>query len=135
VKAADVTDDEAIRDLLAAYALRLDADDLDGCLDLFDADGEFEVYGHVLSRERTRKMFGRAPKGMHLIGAALIDIRADAATVRSQVLFVDSTTHQMRPALYDDQLKKVGGRWLFARRRCQFITATGLNDSPEDPAA
>jgi hypothetical protein len=134
VKAAEMTDDETIRDLLADYALRLDVDDVDGCLGLFTDDGEFEVYGQTLSRERIRKMFTRAPKGMHLTGAAHVDLRGDSATVRSQVLFVDSTTHQIRTALYDDQLVKVGGQWLFARRRCRFLTATGLSDTPPDPA-
>jgi uncharacterized protein (TIGR02246 family) len=128
------TEAEAIRDLLAAYALTLDVDDLDGCLELFTEDGEFQVYGKRLSREQIRKMFTRAPRGMHMTGAALIDVRGDAAAVRSQVLFVDSSTHQMRPALYDDDLSKVDGRWRFARRRCQFLTEAGLADSPQEPA-
>lgn len=130
--AAKVTDDEAIRDLLAAYALRLDADDLEGCLELFAEAGEFEVYGQTLPRDRIRRMFARAPNGMHMTGAAQIDVHGDAATVRSQVLFVDSTTHQMRPALYDDQLVKLDGRWLFERRRCRFLTSAGLADSPQE---
>jgi len=130
-----MTDDDSIRELLAHYALRLDADDVDGCLDLFTENGEFEVYGRTLPREGIRKMFARAPKGMHLTGAALVDVCDGSATVRSQVLFVDSTTHRMRPALYDDQLAKIDGRWLFERRRCQFLSATGLSDSPQDPTA
>lgn len=40
-----VTDDGAIRDLLARYALALDTDDIDRCLDLFTDDGEFVVFG------------------------------------------------------------------------------------------
>jgi hypothetical protein len=124
---------EAIRDLLAAYALALDVDDLDGCLELFTGDGEFQVYGKTLSRERIRTMFTRAPRGMHMTGAALIDAHDDTATARSQVLFVDSSTHQLRPALYDDELLKVDGRWRFARRRCQFLTSSGLADSPQEP--
>jgi hypothetical protein len=127
-----VSDDKAIRDLLAAYALRLDADDLDACLELFADDGEFEVYGTTLSRDRIRKMFMRAPNGMHLTGAALIDVEGETATARSQVLFIDSSTHQMRPALYDDELVVVDGQWRFHRRRCQFLTASGLADSPQE---
>lgn len=129
-----MNDDRKIRDLLAEYALRLDADDIDGCLALFAPDGEFEVYGTVLSRERILKMFTRAPRGMHLTGAALVlRVDGDTAYVRSQVLFVDSTTHQMRPALYDDDLIKADGTWRFRRRRCQFLTADGLSDSSRDP--
>lgn len=126
-----MNDDKAIRNLLAAYALTLDVEDLDACLALFTDDGQFEVYGKTLSRERIRKMFMRAPKGMHMTGAALIDVRGETATARSQVLFVDSSTHQIRPALYDDELISVHGQWRFRRRRCQFLTAAGLSDSPQ----
>jgi SnoaL-like domain len=126
-----MNDDKAIRNLLAAYALTLDVEDLDACLALFTDDGEFEVYGKTLSRERIRKMFMRAPKGMHMTGAALIDVRGETATAQSQVLFVDSSTHQIRPALYDDELMSVHGQWRFRRRRCQFLTAAGLSDSPQ----
>ena len=126
-------DRTAIRDLLASYALLLDADDVEACLDLFTEDGEFLVYGKTLAgRERIKKMFTRAPHGMHLTGAALIDVRGHTAAVRSQVLFVEASTHQMRPALYDDDLVTVQGHWRFRRRRCQFLTASGLSDSPAE---
>lgn len=128
-----MTDHDAIRDLLAGYALTLDADDIDGCLALFAEDGEFLVYGKALAGiERIRTMLTRAPRGMHLTGAAVIDARPGGAVVRSQVLFVDSANHQLRPALYDDDLVERDGRWLFRRRRCRFITADGLCDSPPD---
>ena len=126
-------DRTAIRDLLASYALLLDADEVEACLDLFTEDGEFLVYGKTLAgRERIKKMFTRAPHGMHLTGANLIDVRGHTATVRSQVLFVEASTHQMRPALYDDDLVTVQGHWRFRRRRCQFLTSSGLSDSPAE---
>jgi len=129
-----LTDENEIRDLLAAYALTLDADDIDGCLALFTADGEFVVYGKTLSGpDRIRTMLTRAPRGIHLTGATLVDIQDNAATVRSQVLFVDSATHQLRPALYDDEVVRVNMKWRFRRRRCQFITSTGLSGSPQEP--
>lgn len=127
-------DRAAIAELLAAYALALDGDDIDGCLALFTDDGEFLVYGKTLQGERIRKMFTRAPQGMHLTGAALVELTGDTATVRSQVLFVDSSSHQMRPALYDDELTRTAAGWRFRRRRCQFLTADGLQDSPAEPA-
>src|ERR1700722_16714028 len=105
-------DRTAIRSLLASYALLLDADDIEACLDLFTEDGEFLVYGKTLAgRERIKKMFTRAPRGMHLTGAALIDVGDQIATVRSQVLFVEAATHEVRPALYDDALVNVEGQW------------------------
>jgi len=126
---------DGIRDLLAAYALRLDADDVAGCLELFTDDGEFVVYGKTLiGRERIGRMFTRAPNGLHLIGAAHIEVRDATAVVRSQVLFVEAGTQDVRPALYDDELISVGGHWRFRRRRCRFITAAGLSDAPQQEA-
>ena len=131
-----MTDREAIGDLIAAYALTLDADDIEGCLALFTEDSEYLVFGRtLLGPEKVRKMFTRAPQGMHLTGASLVTVQGDTAMARTQVLFVDSSSHEMRPALYDDDLVKVDGAWRFRRRRCQFLTADGLSDAPQEQAA
>jgi uncharacterized protein (TIGR02246 family) len=127
-----MSDEKEIRDLLATYALSLDVDEFDGCLTLFSDDGEFLVYGKAWAGKRIREMFTQAPRGMHLSGSTLVDLRGDTATARSQMLFIDSSTHELRPALYDDQLVRSEGRWRFRRRRCQFLTASGLSDRPEE---
>ncbi len=125
-----MSDEKEIRDLLAAYALTLDVDDFDGCLELFTADAEFLVYGKTWAGERIREMFTRAPRGMHLCGATLVDLHGETATARTQMLFIDSSTQELRPALYEDDLVRSYGRWRFQRRRCQFLTAKGLSDRP-----
>jgi len=127
-----MSDEKEIRDLLAAYALALDGDDIEGCLKLFTGEGEFLVYGETLAGDRIGEMFTRAPRGMHLCGATLVDLHGDTATARTQVLFIDSSTHEFRPALYDDDLVRSQGHWRFRRRRCQFLTANGLSDSPRE---
>jgi uncharacterized protein (TIGR02246 family) len=129
------TDQAAIRELIASYALALDAGDTDGCVRLFTADAEFLVYGRSFAgHDGIGTMFREAPRGLHLTGVSRIDIHGDAATARSQVLFVRAGDLHLRPALYDDELVRDvtdNGRWLFQRRRCQFITSNGLSDSPE----
>jgi hypothetical protein len=127
-----MSDEKEIRDLLATYALSLDVGDFEGCMKLFADGGEFLVYGETLAGGQIREMFTRAPRGMHLCGATLVDPRGDTATARTQVLFINSLTHQLRPALYDDDLVRSRGRWRFRRRRCQFITANGLSDRPQE---
>jgi uncharacterized protein (TIGR02246 family) len=123
----------AIREVLAEYALTLDAGDIDGCVGLFTADGQFQVYGRSFAGHADiRKMFGDAPKGLHHTGVSRIHVRDDVATVRSQVLFVRAGDLHLRPALYDDELVREGGRWRFRVRRCRFVTTHGLSDSPED---
>jgi uncharacterized protein (TIGR02246 family) len=135
-----VTDDQAaIRELIADYALALDAGDVDACARLFTSDGEFLVYGRCFAGpERIAKMFGDAPRGLHLTGVSRIDVGSgepDTATAQSQVLFVRAGDLHLRPALYDDHLVRHDGRWLFQRRRCQFITSHGLSDNPEVPSS
>jgi uncharacterized protein (TIGR02246 family) len=129
-------DDRAIRDLLARYALALDADDIDRCADLFTDDGEFIVFGReFIGRSQIRGMFESAPRGLHLTGVSSVDVSGDAATARSQVLLVEAGTMHLRPALFDDELSHDGRQWRFRRRRCRFITSGGLGDRPEGPSS
>ncbi|MDT5219158.1 MAG: hypothetical protein QOF15_1263 [Mycobacterium sp.] len=127
-----MNDPDAIRELLACYALALDADDIDECVRLFTEDAEFEVYGKIFDgHEGIRTMFRAAPNGLHLIGASRIDVLQGTASVRSQMLFVDAGTRHSRSALYDDDLVRRQDQWLFRRRRCRFITSGGLSARPE----
>jgi uncharacterized protein (TIGR02246 family) len=129
-----MTDNAAIRELLARYALSLDVDDIDGCLELFTADAEFVTFGRAFTgRDGIGAMMRNAPSGLHLTGVSTIDVRGDTATARSQALFVEAGSLRLRPALYDDDLVKTNGQWRFRRRRCQFITSGGLSDRPEAP--
>jgi uncharacterized protein (TIGR02246 family) len=132
-----VTDDQAaIRELIAGYALALDAGDIEECLQLFTDDAEYLVYGRSFAgRDGIGKMFRDAPRGLHLTGVSRIDVSDGTASARSQVLFVRAGSLQLRPALYDDELVRVDGHWRFQRRRCRFITSAGLADSPEVPSA
>jgi uncharacterized protein (TIGR02246 family) len=128
-----MTDQDRIRELIASYALLLDAGDTAACVQLFTEDGEFEVYGATRTgHDGIGAMFEQAPRGMHLTGVSQIDVAGDTATARTQVLFVNAATHGIRLALYDDELVRVDGCWRFRRRRCQFITNTGLSDTPQE---
>ena len=132
-------DRSAIRELIAGYALALDAGDIDTCVALFAPDAEFLVYGRSFAgHDEIHQMFHDAPRGLHLTGVSRIDVRDDTATARSQVLFVRAGDLHLRPALYDDELVRDpidSGRWRFRRRRCQFVTSRGLSDSPEVPSS
>lgn len=124
--------DAAIRELLAAYALALDGGDVAACVQLFASDAEFLVYGRTFAgHDGIGRMFRDAPRGLHLTGVSKIDMRGDTATARSQVLFVRAGDLALRPALYDDELIRRDGKWLFQRRRCRFVTSHGLSDTPE----
>jgi uncharacterized protein (TIGR02246 family) len=125
------SDRQQIEDLLTAYAIALDIDDIEGCLQLFTPDGGFEVYGRRFAGwDGLRTMMTAAPKGMHFAGRAQIDVTGDRASVRSQLVFFEASMAETRLAIYDDAVLKAEGHWRFHTRRCRFITPDGLSDRP-----
>lgn len=125
------TDREQIEDLLTAYALALDVDDIEGCVQLFSRDGGFEVYGRRFGGwEGLRTMMTAAPRGMHFAGRAQISLDQDRALVRSQLVFIEASMAETRLAIYDDVVVRSDGQWRFESRRCRFLTPDGLSDRP-----
>lgn len=124
----------AIANLLAEYCLALDHDEIDRCIDLFTDDGAFEVYGRTWAgRDRLRKMMASAPRGLHLGGPPYVEsIDGDAARSKQNLLFMERSGREVRRTLYTDDLRRTPEGWRIRRRRCQFITADGVRDSPGD---
>jgi 3-phenylpropionate/cinnamic acid dioxygenase small subunit len=127
-------DHAAITDLLARYCLALDLDDIDTWVGLFTEDSSYEVFGRRWEgHEGLRKMMRAAPGGLHLGGPPVIELVApDEARTTQNLLFVESTKGVMRKSVYTDVLRRTVDGWKIARRRCQFITAEGLSDRPEE---
>ncbi|WP_405182661.1 nuclear transport factor 2 family protein [Nocardia sp. NBC_01377] len=122
-----LADRVAIDDLLSEYALRLDVDDIDGAAALFLEDGEFDTYGHVFAgRQRIRRMFAGAPKGIHLAGRSTVTARADGADVRMQLVFFPADRSPHRLAIYDVHVVGTAGTaWAIRRMRCRFLNDAG----------
>lgn len=126
-----VEDRQAIEDLLSAYVLALDVDDVDAAVALFAEGAEFRTYGRVFAGEKLRRMFETAPKGQHLTGRSLVSPAGDGATVRSQLVFLPADRAEHRLTIYDDEVVRVDGRWLFRSRTVRFMDTTGaLHDRP-----
>ncbi|WP_216913181.1 nuclear transport factor 2 family protein [Nocardia noduli] len=121
-------DRRAIDDLLSAYALRLDVDDIDGASALFAEDGEFETYGHVFAgRARILRMFASAPKGLHLAGRSTVTPSADGADARMQLVFFPADSAPRRLAVYDVRVARSGdGDWVIRRMECRFMNGEGI---------
>lgn len=125
------SDREQIEELLTAYAIALDLDDIERCVQLFTPDGGFEVYGRRFAGgDGLRAMMTAAPRGMHLAGRAQIAVDGDTAGVRSQLVFIEASMAETRLAIYDDALVRLDGHWRFETRRCRFLTPDGLSDRP-----
>jgi hypothetical protein len=123
----------AIADLLARYCLTLDADDVDGWVELFLPDARYEVYGRSFDgHEGLRKMLDGAPGGLHLGGPPIIEMTGpDRAKTTRNLLFVDRATRESRSAVYTDELHRTAAGWRIAHIRCRFIVADGLSDRPD----
>ncbi|HEX4864400.1 MAG TPA: nuclear transport factor 2 family protein [Acidimicrobiales bacterium] len=129
----DPQDYVSIANLLAEYCLALDRDEIDHCVGLFTEDARFEVYGRSFDgREGIRKMMSSAPGGLHLGGPPLIEaVSGDTAQVKQNLLFIDRSTGMSRRTLYTDLLVRSGDSWRIRRRRCEFITASGIQERPD----
>lgn len=120
-----------INELLARYSNRLDRSDHFGWVDLFTADGRFEVYGRSFDgHDGLLRMAEGAPPGLHLTSAPLIELDGEGASVQQSFLFVDQVTHDTRIGWYDDQLVRTSVGWRFRIRRSTFLTPDGPSDRP-----
>jgi SnoaL-like domain len=119
-------DRQLIEELLSTYVLSLDVEDTDTTVSLFTEDGEFRVYDRAFAgHDGLRRMFTAAANGLHLGGRSLITATAEGAGVRQQLIFYPADRSEHRLAIYDDEVVKIDGRWLFRSRTCRFMNAEG----------
>jgi uncharacterized protein (TIGR02246 family) len=126
-----VEDELAIRRIIVEYAVRLDARDFDGYLDLFAADGIWQVGQTVRrGREDIREMlvgiYGN-PKaepygydGFRTVSNVQVEVEGDRATARSRHLtLVRGERGNPTPilsGLYEDEFVRENGAWKILRR-------------------
>lgn len=127
----DRRDRDEIFDLLARYGSMLDRGDHEAWVDLFTAEGSFEVFGRSFEgRQGLMRMAETAPGGVHLAGLPVIELEGDAARVQQSFAFFDQHTHEARIGWYDDVMRRDGERWRLDKRRTTFLTAEGPSDRP-----
>ena len=123
---------DEVTDLLARYGSLLDRGDHAAWVDLFTAEGSFEVLGRSFQgREGLMGMAETAPGGVHMAGLPVIELDGDSAEVQQSFVFIDQHSHEVRIGWYDDVMRREDGRWRFERRRATFLTAEGPSDRPE----
>lgn len=143
-----------IEDLMARYLFAIDYFDWDAYVETFAEDGELEfasgtskgrdaIRAAVTSfSERIGQFYhtedGKAAKLRHVILQSSIRVEGDRAWARS--LWVEMANHgpgdTMKMGtygLYEDDLVKVDGQWLFARRRVLNEFLPGRNSGPGNP--
>ena len=127
-------DRSAIEDLQARYLFAMDFHDPDLYVTTFTEDGILDVgSGEIKGREAIKQTIARMPRpaptpglhdavGRHNISNIVIKIDGNKATGRAY-WFHYSNDNPKRAGVFDgfghyeDELVKVKGRWLFAKRR------------------
>ena len=127
---------QQIHALLLAYRRTLDEKDFDGYAELFGDDGQFVTDDFVATgRAEIRSMLDDmvpeylAPVGgddLHLLCNVEIEVADDdTATASSTWVYLvrgDGDAPQLsKLGHYHDQLRRVDGRWRFARRRAPMM--------------
>src|SRR5215470_14080358 len=127
-------DRAAIEDLQARYLFALDFHDPDGYVSTFTPDGVLDYgSGEVKGREAIKAVIARMPSpgstagvrpaaARHNISNIVIKVDGDHAAGRSYWFHYSNDNPQRRGVFdgfghYEDQLVKIDGKWLFAKRK------------------
>ena len=145
-----------IEDLMARYLFAIDYFDWDAYVATFAPDGELEfASGISKGREAIRKSVTDFSKGIgrfyhtedgqpaklrHVILQSVIRVEGDRAWARS--LWVEMANHGPGDTMkmgtygiYEDELAKIDGQWLFTRRNVLNEFIPNRNSGPGNPVA
>ena len=143
-----------IEDLMSRYLFAIDYDDWDAYVDTFAPDGELEfASGTSKGRPAIRAMVARFAEGIgrfyhtedgkpaklrHVILQKVIRVEGDHAWARS--LWLEMANHGPGDTMkmgtygiYEDELKKIDGQWLFTKRRVLNEFIKGRTSGPGNP--
>ena len=124
-----------IAQLLARYALGTTKDDIDAVVDVFTPDGTYSAFGDTYRLEDFPALVAAAPKGLFLVGPAVVELDGDDGTGQQPLCFVEQTTHDMRIGYYTDTYRRTAEGWRLRTRAMTFLRRSGARDSgrPHDP--
>jgi len=143
-----------IEDLMARYLFAIDYNDWDSYVETFAEDGELEfASGASKGRPAIRQMVAKFAEGIgrvyhtedgkpaklrHVILQSSVRVEGDHAWARS--LWLEMANHGPQDTmkmgtygLYEDELKKVNGQWLFAKRRVLNEFIKSRTSGPGNP--
>lgn len=122
-----------IQQLLGRYAVHMTRGDIDGVLAVFTPDGTYSAFGDTYGLDEFPALVAAAPKGLFLVGTAVVDLSADTdgntATGTQPLCFIEHATHAMRIGYYDDSYLRTDEGWRLRTRAMTFIRRSGAHDS------
>ena len=152
--AAYAADRAEIEDLMARYLFAIDYNDFDTYVETFTEDGELEyASGSAKGRaaiketimgfkERIAKVYtdddGNPAVLRHVLAHTTMRIEGDEAWVTAfwYEMANDGPGKSLKMGtfgIYEDELKRVDGRWLFSKRRILNDFLKGRETGPENP--
>ena len=152
--ASYAADRAQIEDLMARYLFAIDYNDWDSYVETFAPDGELEfASGTSKGRPAIKAMVAKFAEGIgrfyhtedgkpaklrHVILQKVIRVKGDHAWARS--LWLEMANHGPQDTMkmgtygvYEDELTKVNGEWLFAKRRVLNEFLKGRMSGPSNP--
>jgi hypothetical protein len=124
-----------VQQLLARYAVGMTKDDIDAVIDVFTPDGTYSAFGDTYGLSDFPTLVAAAPKGLFLVGEAVLELGRDTGTGQQPLCFVDQKTHDMRIGYYSDTYRRTTDGWRLHTRSMTFLRKSGAQDSgrPHDP--
>jgi SnoaL-like domain len=124
-----------IQQLLARYAVGMTKDDIDAVVDVFTPDGTYSAFGAVYGLADFPALVAAAPKGLFLVGPAVLDLDGDTGRGEQPLCFVGQVDHEMRIGYYTDTYRRTDRGWRLATRSMTFLRRSGARDAgrPHDP--
>ncbi len=132
---APIDDVVEIQQLLARYALGMTKDEIDTVLEVFTSDGTYSAFGDTYRLEDFPALVAAAPKGLFLVGPAVLQLQGDSGSGEQPLCFVEQKTHDMRIGFYSDTYLRTSVGWRLRTRSMTFLRKSGARDAgrPHDP--
>jgi hypothetical protein len=116
-----LADKLAIREVLDEYCLRLEVNTFEEWLALFTPDSVYEVHGKTLRGiDAIAALLSRAPHGVHIGGAARIEIEGDRAQTVQNYVFLGQDDTASNRGWYYRTLVRTGSGWKISYTRVEF---------------
>ncbi len=134
-----IEDREAIRDLILAYAVRLDARDFDGYVELFAENGSWQNGSTIRQgRDEIRAMLvgiygdqaeiDTSDPSYRIVSNIEIALEGDRATARSRQLTImrgeGGAPNPVLSGIYEDELVRENGEWKILHRTDRVVMPT-----------
>ncbi len=136
----DCVDKMAITELFGRYAHAIDTGDAEGWAAVFTQNGQYELFGNttkgrpaIAAAIAGRPQEGR-PHSQHRMANHVISIDDDRAHSVCEFCVIaerQGRIDTITAGFYEDDLERVDGQWLIARRQIQIKTDPAILEPPE----